>query len=200
MEQANLEGTQHLGFDEMFPNQKPGKELLDYFGTHFGFRFEEIRWKLSGSKVNEIILSVFSKLIRQIAGLMGRFNCDIVLLSGRPCAFQALENLFLKYHPVTPNRLINMNNYWIGRWFPFADNNGYISDSKTVVAVGSLISHMGGTLYKLDKFRINNEYLRTMLVSTADYIGPIKQGVVYEAMLNPKNSEGSMVVHALRFV
>jgi hypothetical protein len=130
---------------------------------------------------------------------MGRFNCDIVLLSGRPCAFKALENLFLKYHPVTPNRLINLNNYWIGRWYPFADNNGYLSDSKTVVAVGSLISHMGGTLYKLDKFRIKNDFLRTKLVSTADYIGAIKQGVIQETTLHPKNVEGTTIGHSLPF-
>ncbi len=199
MKQANLEGVQQLSFDEIFAEQKPGKELLDYFHAHFDFRFEEITWKFSPHKINEIIQSVFSKLIRQVAGLMGRFNCDIVLLSGRPCAFQSLENLFLKYHPVTPNRLINLNNYWIGRWFPFADNNGYISDSKTVVAVGSLISHMGGSLYKLDKFKINNEKLKTKLVSTADNIGAIKHGVIQEVVLNQKNSEGSTVVHALPF-
>ena len=199
MELANQEGAQELGFDEIFTRNKPGKELLDYFEAHFDFRFEEIRWKFSAHKVNEIIQSVFSKLIRQIAGLMGHFNCDIVLLSGKPCAFQSLEKLFLKYHPVTPNRLINLNNYWIGRWFPFADNNGYITDSKTVVALGSLISHMGGTLYKLDKFKINHEHLRTKLVSTADYIGAIKHGVIQESMLNPKKSEGTTVVHALPF-
>jgi len=199
MEQANMDGGQQLSFDEIFVDHKPGKELLDYFEAHFGFRFQEIVWKFSAHKVNEIIQSVFSKLIRQIAGLMGRFNCDIVLLSGRPCAFQSLENLFLKYHPVTPNRLINLNNYWIGRWFPFADNNGYISDSKTVVALGSLISHMGGTLYKLDKFKINNEKLRTKLISTADYIGAIKHGVINEAILHLKNTEGSIIVHTLPF-
>jgi len=199
MEHANQDDVFELGFEEIFAKAMPGKELLDYFEVHFEFRFEEIRWKFSAHKVNEIIQSVFSKLIRQIAGLMGKFSCDIVLLSGKPCSFQSLEKLFLKYHPVTPNRLINLNNYWIGRWFPFSDNNGYITDSKTVVALGSLISHMGGTLYKLDKFKVNNEHLRTKLGSTADYIGSIKHGVINEAMLNPKKSEGAIVVHTLPF-
>jgi len=199
MEHANLEGSKLLSFDEIFASGKPGKDLLDYFEAHFGFRLEDIRWKFSGGKVNEIIQSVFSRLIRQISGIMGRFNCDIVLLSGRPCAFKSLENLFLKYHPVTPNRLINLNNYWIGRWYPFADNNGYLSDSKTVVAVGSLISHMGGSLYKLDKFRIINDFLRTKLVSTADYIGAIKHGVIQETTLHQKNVEGSTIAHSLPF-
>jgi hypothetical protein len=92
-----------------------------------------------------------------------------------------------------------LNNYWIGRWFPFADNNGYITDSKTVVAVGSLISHMGGSLYKLDKFRINSENLRTKLVSTADYVGSIKNGIIHEPVLHLKNAEGTAIAHSLPF-
>ena len=79
--------------------------------------------------------------------------------------FNALENLFIKYHPVSPNRIINLNKYWIGRWYPFSDNNGFIEDPKTVVTVGSLISLMAGTLFKLDKFRINNTLLKTKLIS-----------------------------------
>lgn len=199
MGHANKEEDQYLSYSDLFTTNLPGKELLDYFENHFGFRFEEIRWRLSSHKVNEIIQSVFSKLIRQISGLVGLYNCDIVILSGKVGSFQSLENLFLKYHPVTPNRLINLNNYWIGRWFPFADNNGYITDSKTVVAVGSLISYMGGTAHKLDKFKINNKHLCLKLVSTADYIGPVKQGVIQDVVLHSKNSDGTLVAHSLPF-
>jgi hypothetical protein len=69
----------------------------------------------------------------------------------------------MKLHPVNPNRLINLNHYWIGKWFPFCDNHGYINDSKTVVAVGSLLSMMGGKIFKLDNFRIDTKKLRTKI-------------------------------------
>ena len=95
---------------------------------------------MSSKKVNKIIYAVFEILIRKIATLLHTYSCDIVLLSGRPCNFEAIENLFLTYHPIQPNRLINMNKYWIGRWYPFSDNNGYVDDPKTIVTVGSLIS------------------------------------------------------------
>jgi hypothetical protein len=199
MEHANQSDVAEMDYAQLFPQQKPNADLLNYFEAHFGFRFETIRWRISSYKLNGIIQSVFSKLIRQIANIMNRFSCDVVILSGRPCSFQALEKLFLKYHPVSPNRLINLNHYWIGRWYPFSDNNGFVQDPKTVVSVGSLISLLGGSLYKLDKFRINTQHLRSKLISTADFIGNIKNSTIQESVLSPDSEEGRITVHGLPF-
>ena len=53
-----------------------------------------------------------------------------------------------------------MNNYWIGKWFPFSDNNGYIKDPKTIVSTGALIGLMGTRFFKLNKFKINSSGLK----------------------------------------
>ena len=199
MENANSKQEVVLTYNDFFEGKFPNPDLLNYFEKHFGFRFEEITWKLSSTKVNEIIVSVFSKLIKQIANIMNKYSCDIVLLSGRPCSFDSLENLFLKYHPVAPNRMINLNKYWIGRWYPFSDNNGFVEDPKTVVTVGSLISLMAGTLYKLDKFRINTALLRTKLISTAEYFGHVKDGSIQEIIISPEKNENTFTIHTLPF-
>jgi hypothetical protein len=123
----------------------------------------------------------------------------MVILSGRPCSFNALEKLFMKSHTVAPNRLINLNNYWVGKWYPFADNNGYIEDPKTVITVGSLIALMGGSLFKLDKFRINTTALRKNLVSTADYLGNTKDYLIRSPFIDPKKEESSFMVYDLPF-
>lgn len=200
MENANSGDEFELSYEELFPENKPNDALLNYFENHFEFRFEEIKWKVSAAKVNEIIDSVFSKLIKQIANIMHKFSCDVVVLAGRTCSFKALENLFYKYHSITPNRLINLNNYWIGRWYPFADNNGYVSDPKTIVTVGSLISLMGGSLFKLENFRINNVNLKNKLISTADYIGPIKNNRIKQVLLTPTKEEDEITIHSLPFL
>ena len=133
---------------------------------------------------------------------MHKYSCDLVILSGRPCSLIALEELFLKYHPVSPNRIINLNKYWIGRWYPFADNNGFVHDPKTIVSVGSLIALMGGSLFKLDKFRINTTHLKTKLISTADYIGALKDNSIKdnEVFLSPDKNEASFQVYNLPFL
>jgi hypothetical protein len=187
-------------YEEIFEGTKPNKELLNYFYKHFEFRFEDLKWRLSSKKVNQIIDITFSKIIEQVSKLMFSHSCDLVILSGRPCSFYALEKLFLKNHTVAPNRLINLNNYWVGKWYPFADNNGYIEDSKTVITVGSLIALMGGNLFKLDKFRINTTELRENLVSTANYLGNIADYLIRNPFIEPNSEESSFMVYDLPFV
>ena len=194
-----IQSETQLTFDEIFDKTKPSAELLNYFAKHFEFRFEDLVWKLSSNKVNRIIDITFSKIVDQVAKLMFAHSCDMVLLSGRPCSFDALEKLFLKSHTVAPNRLINLNNYWVGKWYPFADNNGYIEDPKTVITVGSLIAMMGGNLFKLDKFRIDTKNLRKELISTADYLGNVKDYLVRSPFIQPNQEESSFMVYDLPY-
>ena len=116
---------------------------------------------------------------------MHLYRCDFIIISGRPCTFKSIEKLFLEIHPVQPNRFINMNNYWIGKWFPFSDNNGYIKDPKTIVATGALIGLMGTRFFKLNKFKINSTGLKQKLQSTANYIGQIKDNQIQSVFISP---------------
>ena len=194
---ANLVEGKKISYEELFSSKKPNNELLIYFEKHFGFKFETIVWTISSKKVNDIIIIVFAKLLKQIANIMDKYSCDIIILSGKVFSIKSLETLFSKYHPISPNRLINFNNYWVGRWYPFADNNGYINDSKTAVPLGSLIAYLGGISFKLDKFKINTINLKTKLISTAEYIGSIKETAISESFITPQKEEGVVLVHTL---
>lgn len=200
MENANSDNVVKMQFADLFPNEKPNEDLLKHFENHFGFRFEQIEWTLSSEKVNEIVESVFSKLVKLVSSIMNEYACDLIVLSGRPSSFKALEKLFFKYCSITPNRIFNLNNYWIGRWYPFANNNGYIDDPKTVVTVGSLISLMGGNLLKLGDLRINSAHLKNKLISTAEYVGSYKNNSIVEIVLSPNIHEAEVTVHHLPFL
>jgi len=128
---------------------------------------------------------------------MHAHGCDLIILSGRPCSFKALENTFLKYHPLAPNRLINLNHYWIGKWYPFTDDNGFIKDPKTLISVGTLLGMMGGKLFKLDKFRIDVSNLKYKLVSTADYLGAIDHYTIKQPFMDPAQEESSFMIYDL---
>ena len=71
--------------------------------------------------------------LKQISTIIYSQACDIVLLSGRPMSLPVIRDLFLKYYPVSPNRLIVLNNYHVGDWYPF-DNNTGRGQPKTIVA------------------------------------------------------------------
>jgi hypothetical protein len=182
---ANSNEIKVMTYTDIFAKKPPSNDLLRYFEDHFNFRFEDLVWRLNPAKVNEIIRDTFSKLIMQVAKLMHKFHCDYVVISGRPCSFKEIERLFLEVHPVQPNRFVNLNNYWIGKWYPFSDNSGYVKDPKTIVATGALIGFMATKFYKLNKFKINPKNLILNLNSTANYAGAIKDNVIKQVLLTP---------------
>jgi len=194
---ANQSQREILTFDDLFTEQRPSKDLLDHFSEHFGFRFESLKWNLNPDKVNRIISITFSKLISQVAKLMHLYSCDYVIISGRPCSFKEIERMFIEIQPVQPNRFINLNNYWIGKWYPFSDNNGYVKDPKTIVATGALIGLMGTKFFKLNKLKINSENLIKHLVSTANYIGSIKDNVIQDSIMTPSSNKVKFKVYSL---
>jgi hypothetical protein len=63
--------------------------------------------------------------------------------------------------------------------------------------MGSLISLLGGKLFKLDRFRINDELLRKNLTSTAEYLGVINDFAIQSSVLTPGQNENQFVIHDL---
>lgn len=197
---ANQEGEQVLGYSDIFGNRPPSSELLDYFNQYFGFRFEELQWKITAKAINKLCEQVFNKLFYQIGQIVRKYDCEVVVLSGRPFSLKGLESLWNRNTHLLPNRVVNLNSFWVGRWYPFSDSNGFVDDPKTIVAVGSLISLMGGSLFKLGQFRINTTNLKTNLVSTVDYVGRYKDGLTPDVYLSPDHNEFSIKIHSLPFL
>ncbi len=159
-----------LTFDEIFGAQRPSQALLDFFAEKMGFRFEQTPIKYSRDFMNEIVCKVFEPPMRKWAALFYRYNCDIVLMAGRPCSLGQVHRLLRRLDAVKPNRLISMNDYRVGSWYPGSTGIGHFGDKKSMVAVGALISYLAET-GKLNDFRLNTSNLKTKILPTTDYIG-----------------------------
>lgn len=190
----------NANYDELFPTTKPNVQIIKYFNEHFKpLKFEQIVWKLSSKRVNAVIETTLEPLLKQLSAIMSAYGCDFVLLAGRPTTIPKIREMFIKYYPVSPDRIISLNKYRVGRWYPFADDLGYFSDPKTIVSVGALIALMGGNIDKLDGFRLNTELLRKRLIATSDYIGlldPYTQNIE-EIYLSPDQNSHEIEVHTL---
>ncbi len=165
-------------FDSFFVNySRPNQQLLNYLNKQFRdagakeFDIEAIIWELNGERTNKVVKDVVEKMIGDLSGIIAQYNCDFVLLSGRPSTLPVIKDLFLKFLPVTPDRVIQMGNYRIGTWYPFATETGVIKDPKTSVVVGATVALMAGTLRRLNDFTIDTSLLKQKFESTADYIG-----------------------------
>jgi len=185
-------------FEQIIGKTFTNSELVAYFQKHFGVNFLDIKWKVSPQKINAIVCSVFDSLIKQLCIVLNQFQCDYVVLSGKPASLNSIEELFLRYLEVTSNNLINLNNYWIGKWFPFSDNRGFIEDPKTVVSVGAIVALMAGKLNKINDLKIDTFLIKQKITSTADYIVKNTHNLKV-VILTPSKNEKVIVVNSLPF-
>jgi len=198
LKNANQE-NQTLTYTEIFKENEPCQDLLDYFENHFEFNFKDLVWDINSEIIYKISTSVFDKLINQMSKIIKLYDVDILILSGRTFQLNSLQTLFETYQPVLPNRIINMNNYWIGKWFPFSDDKGFVKDQKSVLSVGSLIALLSAKYNKMGNFRINTEYLKKDLISNANYVGKIEHNIIEHTSLSEEDEDSMMVVTELPF-
>lgn len=103
---------------------------------------------------------------------INHFDCDVVLLTGRPTRLPAIMDMVMDSLAVTPDRLIAMHQYRPGHWYPYLSaENARIADPKTTAVVG-------GTLCAVADRRIRGFMVFTdafQMRSTARFIGPLKR-------------------------
>jgi hypothetical protein len=93
----------------------------------------------------------------------------VLLLSGRPSAWDAVVQSVLAKLPTPPDRVTPMREYHAGGWYPFADPMGRITDPKTRVVVGAILCALSegqieGFSYDTSAFGLS---------STARFIGEL---------------------------
>ncbi len=169
MLQKDMEDTL-LSYNDIFTEGRPAQCLMDFFAKQIGFRFEDITIKYSRDYLNEIVCKVFESHFRKFAAIFYTYKCDVVLMAGRPCSLKQVNRLLRRLYSVAPNRLISMNDYRVGSWYPGSSATGEFGDKKSMVAVGALIAYLAEA-GKLEMFKITSDMLKTKILPTTEYIG-----------------------------
>ncbi|MBQ9356849.1 MAG: virulence factor SrfB [Prevotella sp.] len=157
-------------YNEIFTTLEPADYLLEYFEQHFGFSFKELSWRFDPDEVSAIVKNTLEPLMKQLSVVLYAHQCDILILAGRPSSLDPITELFIKYLPISPDRLIRLNDYRVGTWYPFADGQGYFYDQKSVVAVGAMVGHLASSL-GFNGLSIDFSRMIKTMKSTACYIG-----------------------------
>jgi len=119
--------------------------------------------------VERSITEAMSPYLNDLMEVVHHLNCDFLLISGRPSCLPAIQSIFLANPPLPPHRIIPMNRYKIGTWYPFLDLQGNIGDPKTTSVVGALLSAVSeGNMLN---FHFRSRALKP--ASTINYIGPM---------------------------
>ena len=184
-------------FSDVFAENMPSEDGINHFAQTFGFNLQEIKWAYDKDIMSQNIEKTLNGLLENIATIMYAYDCDIILLSGRPSSLQPIKDIFLKFFPVAPNRLIVLNKHRIGKWYPFADEHGFIHNSKSIVAIGAMIGHLASSTGRLTDFSLDLSELGSRIKPTTDYF-VVKDSKVNTntSFITPKTSSGTITINS----
>ena len=136
------------------------------------FRLMDVPIRIDPHALDRTIRASLGQILANLCEIVHAYNCDLLLLTGRPSKWQAVIASFFAKVPVPADRIIPMRDFRVGSWYPFADNRGEITDPKTTVVVGAILCALSEG--HLEGFSFDTGAL--FLKSTARYVGAMDAG------------------------
>ncbi|MEO0451855.1 MAG: virulence factor SrfB [Pseudomonadota bacterium] len=117
-------------------------DLLNELGRKEGLDIDLIdtrkKLKFDTDKVDEVITDWFTHIAEGHARYVGLFDCDLVILTGKPSELPQAKRILAQSLPLDPARIISAKGYYAGDWLPISDE-GVIEDAKLVTALGTVV-------------------------------------------------------------
>lgn len=137
-----------------------------------GFKMADCLFSIDMAALGKTCISVLEPVFKNFGEIINHLDCDVVLLTGRPTCLPDVVDMFRNSMAVSPERVIPLNEYLPGQWYPFSGRgDGRIDDPKTTAAVGCMLCALAD--HQLTNFTLYTKGLR--MRSTAGYIGPLEQ-------------------------
>ena len=156
---------------------QPNAEALNYVesyvrrnGNQSDFNLLDVPLVIDARRVDETIRSVLKDILANLCEVIHLYDCDALLLTGRPSSWKAIEDTVVSLLPVAPDRIFAMGDYRVGSWYPFADALGKVTDPKTTVVVGAILCTLAEG--QLEGFSFDPQNLN--LNSTARFVGEME--------------------------
>lgn len=136
-------------FEELLA-QTPTQKLLDYINREIqrelpndAEEFDVLRVTLivKLSKLHAEFLSPRMNIthsLRSMSEVVAVYDCDVLLLTGRPSRFPGVQALFRHLQPLPVSRILSLDGYHTNDWYPF-NKQGRIENPKSTAAVGAML-------------------------------------------------------------
>ncbi|MFH1057389.1 MAG: virulence factor SrfB [Pseudomonadota bacterium] len=127
------------------PGQGPPEAVLRYVeaAAHDAgardFHLLETNLRVHAADLDVTVRRVLGNLLADLCELVHQYDCDLLLLTGRPSRWPAVAASVLAKLPVAPQRVVAMHQVQVGGWYPYSDALGRIRDPKTTVVVGAIL-------------------------------------------------------------
>lgn len=119
--------------------------LLDRLGAALGLRagslpIGEVTVELDRATMRGIVRQTIGKTINQCADIVDQFDCDLLVVGGRPSGNPAIRDQIYAAMAVPPGQVVFLSELAVDDWYPFADGSGRIGDAKTCGVVGGAVA------------------------------------------------------------
>lgn len=131
------------------------------------FDIRTLKIETTVHQVESSITHVLGPVLSDLCEVIWTYDCDALLISGRPSRLRRVIDIIMAAMPVPPHRLINMHHYRVGAYYAFRDARNRIDDPKTTAVVGAALCMQA-------EGRLQNFVMRTREIqmrSTARFLG-----------------------------
>lgn len=132
-----------------------------------GFALADVTLPMVPHQTAGVIASVIGPMLDDLCDIVRHYQCDLLLLSGRPSRLPIVRDRIYTNMPLPPSRVIAMHKYAVFNWYPFRSSNYCITDPKTTAVVGAV-------LCMICEGRTHGFFMRSSelrMRSTARYLG-----------------------------
>ncbi len=127
---------------------------------------DDVTLSFQNDTLERIVDDVFGPLFSALGGLIGRYNCHLLIVSGKPSELSRVHELITETFPLLPQRIIRVKDYPAGDWYPSefatADKEGRITDAKTCTVVGAAL-YQDHTQNRVPGFSIHMDQSETFV-------------------------------------
>ena len=167
------------GYDSFFPGgAKPSQEVVTFVNDAVrkrgarDFDLKATEFPVDLVELDKTVRAEMARVLAPLAEIVHAYDCDVLLLSGRPSRLPGIRALLMELLPLPPERVIPLHEYRVGAWYPFRDARLRVEDPKTTVAVGAMIAALAQS--QLPDFSFRSDLLRSK--SIAKFIGKLDGG------------------------
>jgi len=159
------------------PNASPHEQVTAFLEDAVrmaggqGFKLADVAFSTTMLAIDTTVRRIIGQVLSDLCEVAHLYDCDYLLISGRPCRLPAVRAAILAKLPVPPDRIVSLHTYRVGDWYPFRSVGGRLTDPKTTAAVGAMVCALSeGQLYK---FNLRSRELG--MKSTARFVGVLQQ-------------------------
>lgn len=109
-------------------------------GQRLAKSIHDVTISIDRSKMRAIVRNAIGKTISQCADIVDQYQCDLLIVGGRPSSNPAVRDQIYAAMAVPPGQVVFLSELSVGDWYPFARTGGKIGDAKTCGVVGSAIA------------------------------------------------------------